>query len=247
MSESVYLWSAVFFLLTAALLALPFYPAWQEWRHPVDALALALKTARPHQGLPTSPQVRLVQDVATPPVVSASVRILASAGSKFQKLSAPTIALGSADTERRNPRHERPRTSLMTLPHAQPWGDRGWRIQGDCHIADAHQVTGPLVVMGSLTLGADCVVEGDVKAHGAVQVGPRSRIHGALFSEQSIALQEDAQVQGPVVSEVRVDLGPGVVIGRLEHPSTLSAPQLVAQAGAVVHGTAWASQSGRVV
>ena len=247
MSESVYLWSAVFFLLTVGLLALPFYPAWQEWRHPVDALALALKTARPHQGLPTSPQVRLVPGVATPPVVSASVRILANAGSQFQKLSAPTIALGSADTERRSPHHERPCTSLMTLPHAQPWGDRGWRIQGNCHIADAQQVTGPLVVMGSLTLGADCVVEGDVKAHGPVKVGLRTRIHGALFSEQAIALHEDAQVQGPVVSEVRVDLGPGVVIGRLEHPSTLSAPQLLAQAGAVVHGTAWASQSGRVV
>ena len=247
MSESVYLWSAVFFLLTGGLLALPFYPAWQEWRHPVDALALALKTARPHQGLPTSPQVRLVQDVATPPVVSASVRILASSGSQFQKLMAPTIALGSADTEGRLHRQEPLRTSLMTPPHAQPWGDRGWRIQGDCHLADAQLVTGPLVVMGTLTLGADCVVEGDVKAHGQVQVGPRSRIHGALFSEQAIALHDDTQVHGPVVSEVRVDLGPGVVIGRLEQPSTLSAPQLVAQADAVVHGTAWASQSGQVV
>ena len=247
MSESVYLWSAVFFVLTAALLALPFYPAWQEWHHPVDALALPLKTAKPHQGLPTSPLVRLVQGVATPSVVSASVRILASAGSQFQKLMAPTIALGSAATEDRSQHHEPSRTSLMKLPHAQPWGDRGWRIQGDCHIADAHQMTGPLVVMGSLTLGADCIVKGDIKAHGAVQVGPRSRILGALFSDQAIALHEDAQVQGPVVSEVQVDLSPGVVIGRLENPSTLSAPQLVAQAGAVVHGTVWACQSGRVV
>ena len=96
-------------------------------------------------------------------------------------------------------------------------------------------------------LGAQTKGEKLNEVHGAVQVGPRSRIRGALFSEQAIALHEDAQVQGPVVSEVRVDLGPGVVIGRLEHPSTLSAPQLLAQAGAVVHGTAWASQSGRVV
>jgi cytoskeletal protein CcmA (bactofilin family) len=245
MSESVQLWSVVFFVLTAALLALPFYPAWQEWRHPLDARALALKNSPNHHALPTSPQVRLAQGVVTPPVVSASVRIVASSGSQFQKLMAPTLVLGNANTER--PSHEPPHTTLVTPPHAQPWGDRGWRIQGDCRIADAQQVQGSLVVMGALTLGADCVVDGDVKAHGAVQVGPRSRIRGALFSEQAIALHEDAQVQGPVVSEAQVDLGPGVVIGRLAQASTLSAPHIVAQSGAVVHGTAWATQSGRVV
>lgn len=245
MSASVQLWSVVFFALTAALLALPFYPAWQEWRHPLDARALALKSSPNHHALPTSPQVRLAQGVATPPVVSASVRIVASSGCQFQKLMAPTLVLGSANAER--PRHEPPHRTLVTPPHAQPWGDRGWRIQGDCHIADAQQVQGPLVVMGALTLGADCMVDGDVKAHGAVQVGPRSRIRGALFSEQAIALHEDAQVQGPVVSEAQVDLSPGVVIGRLAQASTLSAPRIVAQSGALVHGTAWATQSGRVV
>jgi cytoskeletal protein CcmA (bactofilin family) len=245
MNASVHLWSVAFFVLTAALLALPFYPAWQEWRHPLDALALALKTSPSHHGLHTSPQVRLARGVATPPVVSASVRILASTGSQFQKLTAPTIVLGSANTDR--PGHEPPRRTLLTPPHAQAWGDRGWRIQGDCHIPDAQQVQGPLVVMGALTLGADCVIDGDIKAHGAVQVGPRSRIRGALFSEQAIALHEDVQVQGPVVSEVQVDLAPGVVMGRLAQPSTLRAPRMVARSGAVVHGTVWATQSGRVL
>ena len=50
-----------------------------------------------------------------------------------------------------------------------------------------------------------------------------------------------------VVSEAQVDLGPGVVVGRLAQASTLSAPRIVAQSGALVHGTAWATQSGRVV
>lgn len=246
MSESILLWRVVFFVFTAALLVLPFYPAWQEWRHPMDALALTLKTAKPLYAQPTSPQVRLVPGLATAPVVSASVRILASSGSHFQKLRAPTIALGNVNTERLGPGYEPPRTTLLTLPHAQPWGDNGWRIQGDCHIADAQHVTGSLVVIGALTLGANCLIEGDVKAHGEVQVGPRSRIRGALVSEQAIALDEDTQIEGPVVSEVQVNLSPGVVIGRLEHPSTLSAPHLVASAGAVVHGTVWASASGRV-
>jgi len=247
MNESVNLWSVAFFAITAVLLALPFYPTWQEWRHPADARALALTNSLPPQAPPASPQVRLVQGVATPPEVRASVRILACPGSTFQKLSAPTVWLGQADTERAHPPgHALPRSTWRPLPHAQPWGDHGWRIQGDCHIAPAQQVQGPLVVMGSLSLGADCVVNGDIKAHGAVQVGPRSRIGGALFSEQAIALQEDVQVSGPVVCEDHLALARGVVIGQPEQPSTVRAPHLVASPGAVVHGTVWALQSGRV-
>ena len=246
MSASVPVLNLVFFLLTGALLALPFYPCWQEWRQPVDARALVLHIAKPYHDLPVARQLSLVQGVATPAVVSASVRIVAGSGSQFEKMTAPIIFLGSADAERPRPVAEVQRTALLTLPHAQPWGDRGWRIHGDCHIADAQQVQGPLVVMGALVLGANCGVDGDIKAHGSVQVGRSSQIRGALFSLQSIALHEDVQVDGPVVSEAYVVVGPGVVIGRPEQPSTLSAAHVVASAGARVHGTIWASQSGRV-
>ncbi len=240
-------WTVLFLGLTAALLAWPFYPAWREWHHPLDALALALKKpASPHTD-PSATQVRLVQGVATPPVVQASVRILANAGSQFQKLGAPTVLLGIAASSRQALAKAPPSSPWVPPPQAQPWGRHGWRIAGDCRIPDAHQVTGPLVVMGALTVGADCQLDGDIKAHGPVQVGPRSRLAGALFSEQPIRLQDDARVLGPVVSEVQIRLAPGVVVGTLEQPGTVSAPQLLAHAGAVVHGTVWASQSGQVV
>ena len=247
MSDATNILSVVFFVLTSILLALPFYPCWHEWRQPVDARTLALQLTPTLYAMPMSPQLRLVKEVVTPAVVSASVRILASSGSQFQKLTAPTVFFGRADTERISLVREPQRTVLLTLQHAKPWGDRGWRIDGDCRIADAQEVQGPLVVTGELALGADCLIAGDVKAYGSVQVGPNSRIRGALFSGQSIALHEDAQVEGPVVSESHVVLGSGVVIGRPEHPSTLSAPNVLASVGAVVHGTVWASQSGQVL
>ena len=243
---SITLWTLVFFVLTIALLAWPFYPAWQEWRHPIDALALTIKGQTLQAAMPVSAQVRLEPLSATPATVDASVRILASSGSRFQKLTAPTILLGTASSSSSAAAHAPLRTVLLKMPHSQKWGARGWRIHGDCHIPDAHQVPGPLVVMGTLTVGTDCLIDGDIKAHGAVQISARSQIQGALFSEQTLTLHEDVRVQGPVVSEAHVDLGPGVIIGQLEHPSPLSAPTMVAQAGAVVHGTVWASQSGRV-
>lgn len=247
MNASVLLWSAAFFTLTAALLALPFYPAWREWRHPRDALALALQSLPLAGTAPIAAQVRLAQGVVTPSVVQTSVRILAGAGSQFLKLSAPTVLLGIASSSDQRPTHAPQRTSGLALPLAQPWGAHGWRIAGDCHIPDAHQIQGPLVVLGQLTVGADCQIDGDIKVHGPVHVGPRSHIAGALFSHQAIALKDDVRVLGPVVSEVQVTLEPGVVIGTLARPGTLSAPQLLARAGAVVHGTVWASQSGQVV
>lgn len=243
---SITLWTLAFFVLTIALLAWPFYPAWQEWRHPLDALALAIKGQTFQAAMPVSAQVRLEPLSATPATVDASVRILASSGSRFQKLTAPTILLGTASTSPPGSTHEPLRTVLLNIPHSEKWGTHGWRIHGDCHIPDAHRVPGPLVVMGKLTVGTDCLIDGDIKAHGTVQIGAHSQLQGALFCEHAIALHEGVQVQGPVVSEAHVDLGPGVIIGQLEHPSTLSAPTMVAQAGAVVHGTVWASQSGRV-
>jgi len=67
-----------------------------------------------------------------------------------------------------------------------------------------------------------------------------------LVSVQRITLHEDVSLQGPVLSETEVTLDVGVVIGSLEQPSSLSAAQVLAQPGAVVHGSVWAHQSGRV-
>lgn len=240
------LWTLVFVVLTAALLALPFFPAWREWRHPLDALALAIPDTANDSAPPLSAQVRLAAGLATPPVVSASARILALAGCQFQQLNAPTILLGVAKPWQIAPRHPVQHALLQPPAHAERWGTQGWRITGDCHIPDAHRVQGPLVVMGRLTVGSDCLIEGDIKAHGDVQVGARSQIKGALVSEQRITLHEDVSLQGPVLSETEVTLDVGVVIGSLEQPSSLSAAQVLAQPGAVVHGSVWAHQSGRV-
>jgi cytoskeletal protein CcmA (bactofilin family) len=188
----------------------------------------------------------LAAGLATPPVVSASARILALAGCQFQQLNAPTILLGVAKPWQIAPRHPVQHSLLQPPANAERWGTQGWRITGDCLIPDAHRVQGTLVVMGRLTVGSDCLIEGDIKAHGDVQVGARSQIKGALISEQRITLHEDVSLQGPVLSETEVTLDVGVVIGSLEQPSSLSAAQVLAQPGAVVHGSVWAHQSGRV-
>lgn len=246
MNATLVFWTLVFFAVSCALLLLPFYPAWQEWRHPVDALRLSIQSLAPPHLEPLTAQMRLMPGATPPDTVRASARILAPSGCKFHKLCAPTILLGIADAAPNQPRRVQS-IPLLKLDRAKRWGTKGWRIDGDCRIPQAHYLQGNLVVTGTLHIEADCVIHGDIKTHGAVHVGPRSQLSGALFSTQAITLQESAEIQGPVVSDTSVSIGPWVLIGNLEHPSMVSAPQIAAHASAVVHGTVWAQVTGRVM
>lgn len=130
------------------------------------------------------------------------------------------------------------RQLLTYLPDAQPWGDHGWRVQGDCHLPEDSCLPGPLVVSGKLTCGARSLIAGDVKVHGEIHLAPDSTLMGALFANQ-VMLAEGAQVLGPVVARATVRLGPHTAIGRRGQPVSLSAEHVLADDSACVYGTVW--------
>lgn len=245
MNGTLVFWTVLFLLVNCTLLLLPFYPAWQEWRRPVDAVRLEIPEAPASTRDPVSPEERLTPASHSPDSVIASARILAPSGSRFHSLCAPTILLGMAEASSHPPPRIGHRPQIRP-ERAKRWGAEGWRVEGDCRIPDAHQVHGALVVTGVLHIGKDCVIRGDIKAHGPVHIGQRSQLLGALFGEQAITLQAGVEALGPVVSETSVSVGPGVQIGNLQHPGMLIAPEIEVHAGAVVHGKVWAKTRGRV-
>ena len=251
MTGATLLWNVAFFLLTGTLLVLPFYPAWREWRHPADAQPLPLPDAPP--GASTAILAQVTLDLGEPPrpVVKATERISVPVGSAFFKLVAPVIELGtpSPASESRGP--ERPlgwlrATPLLSLPGGQTWGIKGHRVKGPCQVPEARHLTGPLVVLGTLTIGADCVIAGDIKAHGAIHIGARSLVTGSVFSPHDISLAEGARVQGAILSEDRIRLSARCVVGQVAQPASVSARRIEAASGSGVHGTLWAREGGQV-
>jgi predicted acyltransferase (DUF342 family) len=105
---------------------------------------------------------------------------------------------------------------------------------------------GSVVVTGVLHLGTGATVRGDIKARRGMLLGPGCRVEGAVTCEHDIHLLYGASAAGPVVSEQAVFLGASVRIGAPAALTTVSAPNVVAQAGSQIHGTAWAHEMGVV-
>ena len=162
----------------------------------------------------------------------------------FERVQAPVIVFGQPGT-----RDHRSRPALPPhepLPGARPWGRQGWRIEGDCVIQKGRHFTGSLVVTGVLSIGADALVEGDVKAHKGVVIGERAHVTGGVFSDNGIRVFNEAVIGGPLVSESLLQLGAGVHLGSLRAPTSVSANVILADNGVLAHGTVSAAQAGLV-
>jgi hypothetical protein len=230
--------------LTAVLLVLPFMPAWLEWRHPRDALPLALS---PLVAVSGGPQPRPSPfDYAHP------VALQLPAGTSFVSLRAPTVWLGTPRLVDTSPEPQRAlwrllHTTSAPVPGAQRWGARGWRFEGDARLPAGCRLQGPLVVRGRLQLGEGCVIDGDVKAHGDIALERRSAVRGALVGERSIHLGPGSSVSGPVLAREHLHLARGVRVGQVSVPSTASARLVSACGGSVVHGQVLAAAAGVVL
>lgn len=251
-------------LLSAALMLLPFVPAWREWHRPRDAAPLPLSAlvAPPAQGEAgrTGSAAHGLRHVHnhSPHSAVAAQSLHWPAGQPFGQLQAPTVWLGVHGHSARSAPWPTPApvTEAVTeapdprrppVPGARPWGLQGWRIDGDAHLPAGLQLHGPLVVHGALQLGEGCRVAGDVKAHGPVQLGPRSAVAGALVALQDVVLGPDSGVAGPVMAQGHLHLARGARIGAPARPTTASAQWVTAASGSVVHGRLDAREAGVVL
>lgn len=224
-----------FLLLCSLLLIGPFAPAWLEWQRPTDRQAL-----RPAAAEDPPPDIR-------------SDRVVALARHAcFRGIEAPVIVFGRnrdappPPAGRTVPLHDHPLTPHPPLPGAQPWGDGGWRVEGDCALQGHRHWLGSLVVTGVLSVGAGAWVQGNVKAHRGIVIGMGAVMDGSVISDQGIRVFSDAVIGGPVLAESLLQLGAGVQLGSVRAPTSVSACDMLVDDGVVVHGSVQAAQAGLV-
>lgn len=219
-----WLWASTLLGLSALLLALPFWPAWAEWRRPRD-----------HAALPPTPM---------PPAKPSAPPLQLANGQGFDTLQASRIVLGEGALL--------PAPTLPALQRwqppigARPWGSRGWLIPHDLHIPPGQRVPCTLVVHGRCTLQGPGLLEGDIKARDGLHLGAGVRVHGSLFCEGDIRLDTGSQVSGVVMAEGRLQLAPQVAIGTLQQPVSVCADVIDVRGPAQVHGTLQARVRGRI-
>ena len=168
-------------------------------------------------------------------------------GCSFERLRAPCILFGGGADIPRLPRppSSRPR-DFSSLPRAVRRTNSLHRIEGACVLPAGAHFEGSLVVTGTLIVGEDAAIRGDIKARRGVVLGAGSAVYGAVSTEGRLEVGRGAFVQGPLISETDVMIGSGASVGTRELPATVSAENIVVESGAAAHGLVWAREAGVV-
>lgn len=216
----------LFLAVCAALLLLPFYPAWSEWQRPTDRQALRLATGDDSQAslarllrqqiallvgsgqpLITGSLEQALLDATLPEPADPKNRPAAQAargspltlapGCCFQQIDAPQIVFGLP------PSHSHPEGEPLheTLPaHPQLEGAQPWGPRG-------WRVTGDCVIQSGQHFTGSLVVTG------VLSIGDGARVEGDVKAHQGVVIGEHAQVSGSVISERGVRVFDGAFIG----------------------------------
>lgn len=169
---------------------------------------------------------------------SSDERIHLQPGCRFQRLNAPLILMGSrtslaSNANERNGDRDKPKTRRL--------------VDRDLNIPNGEVVIGNLVVRGNLEIGRGATVFGNIKGTKNIRVEPGVHIEGSLIGTIGIEIGVGCRIRGPIVAEHNIVIGSDTECGTLAIPTTVTAATIQIQEGAVVFGTIWAREEGRVV
>src|SRR5574337_172069 len=136
-----------------------------------------------------------------PRTVHAASAIDLGAGSRFCNLCAPVIrtAVRGEDRQREDKVEPSCAEALSRPRHC---------YAGDFELPASTTLVADLVVQGSLTLGQDSILVGNVKVHGDAELLAGAALIGALFVQGSVHCQGNNRLSGPMAAGRRVWLGP---------------------------------------
>ena len=221
------LYLALFLLVCAALLLLPFFPAWSEWQRPTDRQPLRLGVGDDSQASLTRllrQQVTLLQASGQPLVYGSLEQALTGAatpatadqrasastslaqtgapiavarGCCFQQIEASEIVFGEPGLRSQ---HGDGFEHVFLPAHPPIAGAQPWGLNG-------WRVDGDCSIQNELHLSGSLVVTG------VLLIGRGARVDGDVKARQGVVIGAGAQVNGSVISDSGVRVFDGAFVG----------------------------------
>jgi hypothetical protein len=170
--------------------------------------------------------------------ISSDRLVRLQSGCRFTRVHAPLIVAGSAND------HLARISNRLT--QVAPSTDR-FLYDGDFTIQARDVIHANIVVRGTLTIGAGARVCGSLKSGKDIVLESGVSVEGSLISGQRMRVGPNCFLTGPMIAERGMLIGATSVCGSPDRPTTVTSPVIEVAEGAIVFGTLWARESGRVV
>ncbi len=154
----------------------------------------------------------------------------------FHRLHSPRIVIGAEPMRTATP---------MELLEARPGPRSRWLVRGDVELPPGTCYDGDVVASGDIWIGEGTRITGSVKSNRHLRIARGCVLQGAVVAAEDLRVGPDCRVNGPAVAEGSLEAESGAVFGFPEKLTSVTAPRITVAAGAVIHGTLWARESGR--
>lgn len=174
--------------------------------------------------------------------ISSDSLIRLHASCSFLRLNAPRIEIGHAAI---NVDATSPNSSIPANPGSEI--SQRFLHDGDFEVQASQIISGNIVIRGKLHIRSGARIRGSVKSTNDMVLEGGVLVEGSLISARKMSIGPHCAIHGPVVAERELAIAAGARCGTLEHPTTVSAPNIDVKEGVVVFGTLWARERGQVV
>jgi cytoskeletal protein CcmA (bactofilin family) len=165
----------------------------------------------------------------------------------FERISAPIIEFGNYSKQDVDiARAQGPRSTLETLPRVREQYGRRWLLDGALDFPAQHFFDGDIVARKAVNVGAYGHIKGSVKSNADCHVGAHVCVEGSAVSAQSMYVGPGCLIAGPLIAEETISIAAGTIVGSPGRLTSITAPRIIIEPGAMVYGTIWAVEEGLV-
>ena len=165
----------------------------------------------------------------------------------FERISAPIIEFGSYSKQEVDvARAQGARTPMVTFPRVREQFGRRWLLQGALDFPAQHFFDGDIVAGKAMNIGAYSHIKGSIKSNADGHIGAHVVLEGSAVSANSLYIGPGCMIAGPVIAEETISIAAGTIVGSPGRLTSITAPRIIIEPGAMVYGTIWAVEEGLV-